>query len=229
MEQPTGPRVCRNSRQEQQGSHQAPGRGHSATAGHWCRARPSRGAGAWNLTPEAEHEALLPSSSLASFLRGVLCPCPLRAPDLSSGDFRGARGAIRLSSGPRALGEAPAAMANGESGPSGEENGVPHHRVLGAKHFVRHNPRTDRFDVERFHHVEFWCAESRSEPLYLHLCPSRMRACAPPRELRRLQTKTGGSVPQILSPDARWLAFEKSCRVSPIKHRQMARELRRLQ
>ena len=39
-------------------------------------------------------------------------------------------------------------------------NGAVHHKVLGAKHFVRHNPRSDRFDAQCFHHVEFWCARA---------------------------------------------------------------------
>jgi 4-hydroxyphenylpyruvate dioxygenase len=33
-------------------------------------------------------------------------------------------------------------------------------RLVGCEHFVRNNPRTDRFGVERFHHIEFWCGDA---------------------------------------------------------------------
>lgn len=29
--------------------------------------------------------------------------------------------------------------------------------MVGFDHFVRNNPRTDKFEVKRFHHIEFWC------------------------------------------------------------------------
>eukprot|EP01025_Chloroclados_australasicus_P062056 TRINITY_DN8149_c0_g1_i1.p1 TRINITY_DN8149_c0_g1~~TRINITY_DN8149_c0_g1_i1.p1 ORF type:complete len:475 (+),score=47.86 TRINITY_DN8149_c0_g1_i1:98-1522(+) len=32
--------------------------------------------------------------------------------------------------------------------------------LIGFKNFVRHNPLTDKFNVQRFHHVEFWCADA---------------------------------------------------------------------
>ena len=34
------------------------------------------------------------------------------------------------------------------------------HKLVGHKHFKRHNPMTDRFPLHRFHHVEFWCGDA---------------------------------------------------------------------
>lgn len=33
-------------------------------------------------------------------------------------------------------------------------------KLVGFENFVRHNPLSDKFDVKRFHHVEFWCSVS---------------------------------------------------------------------
>ncbi|XP_045787079.1 4-hydroxyphenylpyruvate dioxygenase [Trifolium pratense] len=33
-------------------------------------------------------------------------------------------------------------------------------KLLGFKNFVRANPKSDRFKVKRFHHVEFWCTDA---------------------------------------------------------------------
>ncbi|CAI5708689.1 unnamed protein product [Hyaloperonospora brassicae] len=33
-------------------------------------------------------------------------------------------------------------------------------KLVGCKHFQQFNPRTDRFDVHQFHHVEFYCADA---------------------------------------------------------------------
>ncbi|KAI4325183.1 hypothetical protein MLD38_030601 [Melastoma candidum] len=33
-------------------------------------------------------------------------------------------------------------------------------KLVGFKNFVRSNPRSDRFPVRRFHHVEFWCTDA---------------------------------------------------------------------
>ncbi|GBF87494.1 carbamoyl-phosphate synthase large subunit, chloroplastic-like protein [Raphidocelis subcapitata] len=33
-------------------------------------------------------------------------------------------------------------------------------QLVGYDNFKRHNPRSDRFAVQRFHHVEFWCADA---------------------------------------------------------------------
>lgn len=35
-----------------------------------------------------------------------------------------------------------------------------HFHLVGAKDFVRHNPMSDRFEVRRFHSIEFWCADA---------------------------------------------------------------------
>jgi 4-hydroxyphenylpyruvate dioxygenase len=33
-------------------------------------------------------------------------------------------------------------------------------KLVGFDNFKRHNPRSDRFGVQRFHHIEFWCADA---------------------------------------------------------------------
>lgn len=33
-------------------------------------------------------------------------------------------------------------------------------QLVGYKNFVRHNPKSDKFAVHRFHHVEFWCGDA---------------------------------------------------------------------
>ncbi|CAN6455376.1 unnamed protein product [Victoria cruziana] len=33
-------------------------------------------------------------------------------------------------------------------------------QLVGFKNFVRTNPRSDRFGVKRFHHIEFWCGDA---------------------------------------------------------------------
>ena len=35
-------------------------------------------------------------------------------------------------------------------------------KLVGYKNFKRHNPRSDKFQVKKFHHVEFWCADATS-------------------------------------------------------------------
>jgi 4-hydroxyphenylpyruvate dioxygenase len=32
--------------------------------------------------------------------------------------------------------------------------------LKGYNNFKRHNPRSDKFPVYRFHHVEFWCSDA---------------------------------------------------------------------
>jgi hypothetical protein len=32
--------------------------------------------------------------------------------------------------------------------------------LVGYTNFKRHNPRSDKFGVHKFHHVEFWCADA---------------------------------------------------------------------
>lgn len=34
--------------------------------------------------------------------------------------------------------------------------------LVGASSFVRHNPKSDRFKVVRFHHIDFWCMDATS-------------------------------------------------------------------
>ena len=46
-----------------------------------------------------------------------------------------------------------AAAAAPEAGSSGR-------RLLGFEGFTRRNPMSDNFDVQRFHHVEFWCGDA---------------------------------------------------------------------
>lgn len=33
-------------------------------------------------------------------------------------------------------------------------------KLTGFAGFKRNNPRSDRFGVHRFHHIEFWCADA---------------------------------------------------------------------
>ncbi|KIY94741.1 hypothetical protein MNEG_13223, partial [Monoraphidium neglectum] len=33
-------------------------------------------------------------------------------------------------------------------------------KLVGYDKFKRHNPKSDRFKVHRFHHIEFWCADA---------------------------------------------------------------------
>ena len=33
-------------------------------------------------------------------------------------------------------------------------------KLVGHEKFQRHNPRSDKFPVHRFHHVEFWCSDA---------------------------------------------------------------------
>jgi 4-hydroxyphenylpyruvate dioxygenase len=33
-------------------------------------------------------------------------------------------------------------------------------KLVGFNNFVRHNPKSDKFDMRRFHHVEFWCLDA---------------------------------------------------------------------
>jgi 4-hydroxyphenylpyruvate dioxygenase len=39
---------------------------------------------------------------------------------------------------------------------------VQQRKLLGCDHFVRHNPRSDLFDVRRFHHLEFYAMDATS-------------------------------------------------------------------
>lgn len=33
-------------------------------------------------------------------------------------------------------------------------------KLVGYKNFVPHNPKSDRFGVKKFHHIEFWCMDA---------------------------------------------------------------------
>ena len=35
-------------------------------------------------------------------------------------------------------------------------------KLVGCEHFVRHNPHSDKFAIERFHHIEFYTADATS-------------------------------------------------------------------
>lgn len=42
-----------------------------------------------------------------------------------------------------------------------EVNGsAPPRKLVGHDNFVMHNPRSDRFDIQRFHHIEFYCTDA---------------------------------------------------------------------
>ncbi|KAG7399502.1 hypothetical protein PHYBOEH_008737 [Phytophthora boehmeriae] len=40
------------------------------------------------------------------------------------------------------------------------ENSPKKMKLVGCQNFVRHNPKSDRFDVHKFHHIEFYCADA---------------------------------------------------------------------
>lgn len=42
----------------------------------------------------------------------------------------------------------------------GKETAESLFKLVGFKNFVRQNPKSDRFRVNRFHHVEFWCTDA---------------------------------------------------------------------
>ncbi len=56
-------------------------------------------------------------------------------------------------------------------------------QLVGASNFKRNNPMTDHFEVDRFHHIEFWCADATStwkRRAVVHTLPSACPgACAP--------------------------------------------------
>lgn len=56
---------------------------------------------------------------------------------------------------------APAAARSGAADATANANAPPHKlQLVGYDNFKRHNPRSDRFGVHRFHHIEFWCADA---------------------------------------------------------------------
>jgi 4-hydroxyphenylpyruvate dioxygenase len=38
-------------------------------------------------------------------------------------------------------------------------------KLVGFNNFVRTNPKSDRFNVKRFHHAEFWCTDATNTAL----------------------------------------------------------------
>lgn len=45
-------------------------------------------------------------------------------------------------------------------GSGGAADSGPKIQLVGYKNFVRHNPKSDKFTIHKFHHVEFWCADA---------------------------------------------------------------------
>ncbi|KAL3754864.1 hypothetical protein ACJRO7_002028 [Eucalyptus globulus] len=48
----------------------------------------------------------------------------------------------------------------GKQNDGGDATGSDEFKLVGFSNFVRSNPRSDRFPVRRFHHVEFWCSDA---------------------------------------------------------------------
>ncbi|KAK3446289.1 hypothetical protein EUGRSUZ_A02022 [Eucalyptus grandis] len=48
----------------------------------------------------------------------------------------------------------------GKQNDGGVATGSDEFKLVGFSNFVRSNPRSDRFPVRRFHHVEFWCTDA---------------------------------------------------------------------
>ncbi|XP_076887220.1 4-hydroxyphenylpyruvate dioxygenase-like [Bidens hawaiensis] len=43
---------------------------------------------------------------------------------------------------------------------TGEQQSTQAFKLVGFKNFIRTNPKSDKFTVKRFHHVEFWCSDA---------------------------------------------------------------------
>jgi 4-hydroxyphenylpyruvate dioxygenase len=41
-----------------------------------------------------------------------------------------------------------------------QQQGRPKVELVGYANFKRQNPKSDKFGVKKFHHVEFWCADA---------------------------------------------------------------------
>ena len=52
--------------------------------------------------------------------------------------------------------------ANGSTCGTGQSTALRRRQLAGAKSFVRSNPMTDLFEVDRFHHIEFWCGDAKT-------------------------------------------------------------------
>lgn len=72
---------------------------------------------------------------------------------------------------------------------------------------VRHNPRSDKFEVQQFHHVEFWTADATASAKRYqlvqtshqpHVCLKYYEHCLHARAERRLSQKEGHIEPCVL-------------------------------
>lgn len=52
---------------------------------------------------------------------------------------------------------------------SGGASGAPKVQLVGYNNFKRHNPHSDKFEMHKFHHIEFWC----------HDATNTFKRCAP--------------------------------------------------
>jgi hypothetical protein len=72
-----------------------------------------------------------------------------------------------------------------------ESSGIGALRLVGCERFVRQNPKTDRFPVQRFHHIEFWYVFSVS---FYPRFPFFIRVRCPRLQCALLPTKPYGSI-----------------------------------
>lgn len=64
---------------------------------------------------------------------------------------------------------------------AGEQGGATKRRKLvGCKNFVRCNPRSDKFEVRRFHHVEVWCGDATNAARRYESTPTPPPPPSPP-------------------------------------------------
>ncbi|CAA7405449.1 unnamed protein product [Spirodela intermedia] len=85
----------------------------------------------------------LPPPTAASLRRARSRPCSFKASSSMGGVEGDGRHQVK-----------PPQVADGGAGEEEE------FRLVGYSKFVRKNPRSDRFSVRGFHHVEFWCADA---------------------------------------------------------------------
>lgn len=52
---------------------------------------------------------------------------------------------------------------------------LPKVKLVGFANFVRSNPRADRFDVLKFHHIEFWCGDATNTYKRCVLCETHRK------------------------------------------------------
>lgn len=51
-------------------------------------------------------------------------------------------------------------MGTGNNNQTDNNGTLPGFKLVGFNNFIRTNPKSDRFKVNRFHHVEFWCTDA---------------------------------------------------------------------